>query len=126
MNPSQLGGKNVAPSAFPGSPQTEAGRAGGPAFAKALRAEAEASVSESKSLDKETLRELLKKTADLVGTVNVDRHLKYEVIDEAGLVQIQVIDSHDGNVVRKIPADEIVKLVERIHETLSDRLDVTA
>ena len=55
-----------------------------------------------------------------------DRHLKYEVIDEAGLVQVQVIDTADGNIVRKIPADEIVKLVSRIRETLNERLDVVA
>ena len=52
------------------------------------------------------------------------RHLKYEVIDEAGMVQIQVIETLDGNIVRKIPADEIVKLVSRIRETLNERLDV--
>ena len=48
------------------------------------------------------------------------------MIDEAGLVQVQVIDTLDGNIVRKIPADEIVKLVSRIRETLDDRLDVVA
>ena len=65
-----------------------------------------------------------------------NRHLKYEVIDEAGLVQVQVIDTADGNIVRKIPADEIVNLISRIRETLihktliretlNERLDVVA
>ena len=50
----------------------------------------------------------------------------YEVIVEAGLVQVQFIDTLDGNIVRKVPADEIVKLVSRIRETLDDRLDVVA
>ena len=48
------------------------------------------------------------------------------VIDEAGLIQVQVVDSLDGNIVRKIPADEIVKLVSRIRETLDEWLDVVA
>ena len=60
-----------------------------------------------------------------------NRHLKYEVIDEAGLVQVQVIDTADGNIVRKISADEIVNLISRIRETLiretlNERLDVVA
>jgi len=78
-------------------------------------------------LDKEDLKDLLKRTTELVSALGPsDRHLKYEVIDEAGLVQVQVIDTSDGNIVRKIPADEIVKLVSRIRETLDDRLDVVA
>ena len=78
-------------------------------------------------LDKENLKDLLRRTTDLVEALGPsDRHLKYEVIDEAGLVQVQVIDTADGNIVRKIPADEIVKLVSRIRETLNERLDVVA
>ena len=56
----------------------------------------------------------------------MNRHLKFEVIDEAGLVQVQVIDTIDGNIVRKIPSDAIVKLVSRIRETLNERLDIVA
>ncbi|MBR0097372.1 MAG: flagellar protein FlaG, partial [Synergistaceae bacterium] len=51
---------------------------------------------------------------------------KYEVIEEADLVQIQVIDTDDGEIIRKIPADEIVELVKKLHEVLSERLDVKA
>ena len=78
-------------------------------------------------LDREDLKDLLRRTTDAVEALGPSgRHLKYEVIDEAGLVQVQVIDTLDGNIVRKIPADEIVKLVSRIRETLDDRLDVVA
>ena len=87
-------------------------------------ASADAFANPLDNLDKEGLKDLLKRTTDLVETMAPNRHLKYEVIDEAGLVQVQVIDTMDGNIVRKIPADEIVKLVSRIRETLSDRLDV--
>ena len=88
-------------------------------------------------LDKEDLKDLLRRTTDVVEALGPsNRHLKYEVIDEAGLVQVQVIDTADGNIVRKIPADEIVNLISRIretlihktliHETLNERLDVVA
>jgi len=62
----------------------------------------------------------------LADALSMNRHLKFEVIDEAGLVQVQVIDTIDGNIVRKIPSDAIVKLVSRIRETLNERLDVVA
>ena len=78
-------------------------------------------------LDKEDLKDLLRRTTDVAEALGPsNRHLKYEVIDEAGLIQVQVIDTLDGNIVRKIPADEIVKLISRIRETLDERLDVVA
>ena len=78
-------------------------------------------------LDKEDLKDLLRRTTEAVEALGPSgRHLKYEVIDEAGLIQVQVIDTLDGNIVRKVPADEIVKLVSRIRETLDERLDVVA
>ena len=54
------------------------------------------------------------------------RHLKFEVVDEADLVQVQMVNTSDGQIVRKIPADDIIELVKQIHRTLSDRLDVKA
>ena len=78
-------------------------------------------------LDREDLKDLLRRTTDVVEALGPsNRHLKYEVIDEAGLIQVQGIDTLDGNIVRKIPADEIVKLISRIRETLDERLDVVA
>ena len=78
-------------------------------------------------LDREDLKDLLRRTTDVAEALGPrNRHLKYEVIDETVLIQVQVIDTLDGNIVRKIPADEIVKLVSRIRETLDERLDVVA
>jgi uncharacterized FlaG/YvyC family protein len=56
----------------------------------------------------------------------LDRDLKFEVHDESGIVQIQVIDTTDGRVIRKIPADEVLKLVASIREKMSERVDVKA
>lgn len=74
--------------------------------------------------EKSDLRELMKRTSELV-SIN-SRNLKFEVIEDAGLVQIQVIDTTDGRIVRKIPSDEVLKLVTHIREKLSEQVDVTA
>jgi uncharacterized FlaG/YvyC family protein len=56
----------------------------------------------------------------------LDIDLKFEVHEDAGIVQIQVIDTADGRVLRKIPADEVLKLVSQIREKMSERVDVRA
>ena len=78
-------------------------------------------------LDREDLKDLLRRTTDVVEALGPrNRHLKYEVIEEADMVQIQVVNNEDGQVVRRIPADEIIEMVKQIHKALSERLDVMA
>ncbi|MDR1977123.1 MAG: flagellar protein FlaG [Synergistaceae bacterium] len=72
----------------------------------------------------ELLTALMDQTAELLS--RFDRKLKYEVLEEAGVVQIQVIDVRDGRVVRKIPADEVIKFIESMRDQLDDRVDVWA
>jgi uncharacterized FlaG/YvyC family protein len=74
--------------------------------------------------DYELLVALMDQTAELLS--RFDRELKYEVLENAGVVQIQVIDARDGRVVRKIPADEVIKFIESLREQLDDRMDVWA
>jgi uncharacterized FlaG/YvyC family protein len=74
--------------------------------------------------DRETVTELTERTAELLSIF--DRELKYEVLEEAGVVQIQVIDARDGRVVRKVPADEVVRFVEAMKKKIDDRVDVRA
>jgi hypothetical protein len=74
--------------------------------------------------DKKTQTRALSLTAELLSLF--DRELKYEVQEDAGVVQIQVIDTNDGGVVRKIPADEVIKIIEAIKEKLDERVDVLA
>ncbi|MDR1979942.1 MAG: flagellar protein FlaG [Synergistaceae bacterium] len=69
-------------------------------------------------------REMLERAVGLA--LGFDRNLKFEIIKDAGILQIQVIDSSDGRVVRKIPADEVVKWVAQIKNMLSDRINVLA
>jgi len=57
------------------------------------------------------------------------RYLKYEVIEDADIVQISVINSADGTVVRKVPPDKNVEFVKKIREKKSGRenkLDIKA
>ena len=49
------------------------------------------------------------------------RHLKYEVIDDADIVQISVINSGDGTVIRKVPPDKIVSFIRKVKEETSKR-----
>jgi uncharacterized FlaG/YvyC family protein len=75
-------------------------------------------------LSKETQEKALSQTVELLSLF--DRELKYEVLKDAGIVQIQVIDANDGRVVRKIPADEVIKFIQAMKEKIDDRLDVLA
>ena len=70
----------------------------------------------------ELLVELMDQTAELLS--RFDRKLKYEVIEDAGVVQIQVIDGRDGRVLRKIPADEVVKFIAGLREQLDSHMDM--
>ena len=81
---------------------------------------------EKDPLSRDALKDVLDKTLEVVDLLTPRRHLEYEVIEEADIVQVQVVNTDDGSIVRKIPADDIVKLVEQIHKVLSDRLDVKA
>jgi uncharacterized FlaG/YvyC family protein len=75
-------------------------------------------------LDKEDLKKALSQTAELLSIF--DRELIFEVLEDVGVVQIQVIDANDGRVVRKIPADEVLKLIRAMKEKIDDRVDVLA
>lgn len=96
-----------------------------PETAESLKVKAEAERKES-GLTKDEEKDLLEKTLELVKLIAPRRHLEYEVIDEADIVQVHVVNTDDGTVVRKIPSDEIVKLVEQIHAMLADRFEVEA
>jgi uncharacterized FlaG/YvyC family protein len=76
------------------------------------------------AFDRETLSELLERTSELLSIFA--RELKYEILEEAGVVQLQIIDSRDGKVVRKVPADEVIKFLKAMKEQIDDRVDVWA
>ena len=63
----------------------------------------------------------MKRAAELLSAL--DRELKYEVKDDAGVVQVHVLEPHNGRVVRKVPADEVIKLIEHLNTQINDRMD---
>jgi len=71
--------------------------------------------------DRETVEDLADKTAKLLSAF--DRELRYEIKTEADVVQIEVIDNRDGDakVVRKIPMDEVIKLIKYLKTQIDDR-----
>ncbi|MCL2010230.1 MAG: flagellar protein FlaG [Synergistaceae bacterium] len=73
---------------------------------------------------RDVLRDVLKRTGELLSIG--DRGLKFEMIEDADIYQLQVIDMTDGRVVRKIPPDEVVKVIAHLKEQLSERVDVFA
>ncbi len=58
-------------------------------------------------------------------------YLEYEVMDDAGIVQIRVINSDSGTIVRKIPPDNVVNTAADINKRLKkknsgNKLDIRA
>ena len=54
------------------------------------------------------------------------RDLRFESHDEAGIIQISVINRNDGKVIRQIPPDMVVDMIVRIKEILGVLMDVKA
>ena len=52
------------------------------------------------------------------------RHLHYDVIDDAAIVQVSVINSEDGTVIRKYPPDKVVEFVRELRRTARSKLDI--
>ena len=73
---------------------------------------------------KDIQREIVRQTADLLSIG--DRKLKFEMLKDEGIYQLHVIDTTDGRVVRKIPPDELLKMIAHLKEQANDRVDVLA
>ena len=52
--------------------------------------------------------------AKIIDKATEKHHLKYDVIEDADIVQISVVKSADGTVVRKVPPDKIVSFVKEL------------
>ncbi len=89
------------------------GSAGGEVPAESFKAKLEAQARIQKNYADEKADKARVEMLDRAGEM---RHLKYEVIDEAAIVQVSVINTGDGTVVRKVPPDKVVGLVKNIRE----------
>ena len=60
--------------------------------------------------------------------VGARRHLQYEVIEDAAIVQVSVINSEDGTIVRKFPPDTVIGFAKKFRASgraSGRRLDMT-
>ena len=91
-----------------------------------LKAEKSQAEQDENGLTRDELKKLLDRTFEVVDMLAPRRHLEYEVVEDADMVQVHVVNTDDGSIVRKIPSDEIVDLVKQIRQMLSDRFEVEA
>ena len=101
------------------------------------RTEGDFQTSEYKNTAKKISQELQNKSenmADEAKNAILDkasemRHLRYEVIEDADIVQISVINSGDGTIIRKLPPDKVVSFIRKIREKNSEqkrKIDIQA
>ena len=62
-----------------------------------------------------------KARADNIDRAAAMRHLKYEVITDADIVQVSVINSEDGTIIRKVPPDKVIGFVKKFSEKTHER-----
>ena len=67
------------------------------------------------------LKELFRKAEEMSRIFG--RDLKFRYQKDAELYQVEVVDQQDQKVIRKIPPDEIVSLIENINEMLGALFD---
>jgi flagellar protein FlaG len=102
---------------------------GPPEIARSLSAEnkgaTESPVTVTKSVpyDKDRLKEATKIAEKLSRMSN--RKLKFEYREEADMFQITVVNE-DDEVIRKIPADRVLSVIENIERMLGLRIDTKA
>lgn len=60
----------------------------------------------------------------MLAKVGAKRHLRYDVIDDAAIVQVSVINSEDGAIVRKFPPDQVIEFVRTVKRSKKARLDM--
>lgn len=65
-----------------------------------------------------------KRREAILAKVGERHHLQYDVIDDAAIVQVSVINSEDGTLVRKYPPDEVVKFVRNVKKSHRHKLDM--
>ena len=63
---------------------------------------------------KESLADKAKE--EIIEKISEKRHLKYDVIEDADIVQISVINSGNGKIIRKVPPDKIVSFIRKARE----------
>ena len=92
---------------------TAPGKAGAEVVQEA-RSPAQAA-SEEKALDSKQLNEAVEELNDLVQSVR--RELRFSVDEESGRSVISVIDSETEEIIRQIPPEQVVSLIQHFRES---------
>ena len=75
---------------------------------KILREEAQTKKSEELAEQADEIK------AKIIEKASEKHHIKYDVIEDADIVQISVVNSADGTIIRKVPPDKIVSFVKEV------------
>ena len=93
--------------------------------------ESEAKIEKAKQSKSDAIAK--KARAENIDRAAEMRHLRYEVITDADIVQVSVINSEDGTIIRKVPPDKVVGFIRKFREKSSSgktkrkyRLDIQA
>lgn len=84
------------------------------------------SIKESESKTEKAKQSKSDAIAKKARAENIDRaaemrHLRYEIIKDADIVQVSVINSEDGTIIRKVPPDKVVGFVKKFREKTTER-----
>ncbi|MDR1916608.1 MAG: flagellar protein FlaG [Synergistaceae bacterium] len=82
-----------------------------------------ATMTEAAPFDKDRLKEAMKAAEKLSKMAN--RRLKFEYHKDVDVFQVTVVDE-DDEVIRKIPADSILRVIENIERMLGLSIDTKA
>ena len=81
---------------------------------KIARLERQEAQEKTNSLAEKVKDEILDRVSEM-------RHIEYDVIKDADIVQISVVNSGDGKIIRKVPPDKIVSFIRKSREKDSER-----
>ena len=76
--------------------------------------ESEAKIEKAKQSKSDAIAK--KARAENIDRAAEMRHLRYEVITDADIVQVSVINSEDGTIIRKVPPDKVIGFVKKFRE----------
>ena len=81
--------------------------------------ESEAKIEKAKQSKSDAIAK--KARAENIDRAAEMRHLRYEVITDADIVQVSVINSEDGTIIRKVPPDKVIGFVKKFREKTNER-----
>ena len=60
----------------------------------------------------------------IISRLGSKRHLEYDVIEDTAIVQVRVVNSEDGTVIRKYPPDKVIEFARNFKKSRKEKLDM--